>query len=245
MKILVLFDIDGTILKLKDDLSRILFKKILKKIFGREIDNEHLPDFSGVTDLFIIKEIARRTEFPFEILEKEFNAIWENLHSDFEIHVNNENIRIMPGIPELLASLHTDNSICLGLLTGNFKQNAYLKLRHCDFEKYFKFGSYGCDNEDRNMLPDIAIKRANEFYGKDLFNFENTIIIGDSPNDIRCARANCIPVISVATGHFTSLILKEYNPDYLFEDLSDTSNIIKTIHKHFNSELYEKNNNSN
>jgi len=245
MKILVLFDIDGTILKLKDDLSRIIFKKILKKIFGRDIENEHLPDFSGVTDMFIIKEIARRADFPFEILDEEFDAIWENLHTDFEIHCNNENIRIMPGITELLERMHKDNSFILGLVTGNFKQNAYLKLRHCNFDKYFTFGAFGSDNEDRNILPPIAIQRANEIFGIDLFSNENTLIIGDSPNDIKCAKANNIPVISVATGHFTSDILKEYYPDYLMKDLSNAATVIKTIHNHFNSVPHEKNNYSN
>ncbi|MCZ7668668.1 MAG: HAD hydrolase-like protein [Chloroflexi bacterium] len=77
---------------------------------------------------------------------------------------------------------------------------------------------------DRNRLPEIAMKRAQELTGES-FTGSNTVVIGDTPADILCARAGKATAVAVASGWHGSHTLAKYKPDHLLEDLSDTQNI--------------------
>ena len=103
-----------------------------------------------------------------------------------------------------------------------------MKLKAFNFDKYFPFGAFGCDHEDRNKLPPIAIDRANVYLGSDVFSTANALIIGDSPKDIECAKSNNLPVLAVATGNADMKMLDVYNPDVVLNDFSDY-NVTKKV----------------
>lgn len=241
MNILVLFDIDGTILKMKWGVSREIFAGYLVKLFGREIPDKNIPNFHGMTDMQIIKEIAENINFPFEKIQNRLYDIWEELSDDFASHCTKENIELMPGIVNLLELLDSDDRIKLGLLTGNIKRNAYAKLDAYNLSRFFPVGAFGNDGYDRNTLPKIVFERANNFWYGSKFNANNSMLTGDSPRDIECGKVNSIAVLAVATGGIDAEILKEYNPEYIFEDFSDYKTVYKTIINHFDN---EENNNS-
>jgi len=243
MKILVLFDIDGTILQMKNGISKKIFSNYLEKIFGSAVHRAEIPDFHGMTDLQIIREIAKSINFPIEDVEDRIYEIWSDLSADFSKYCIKENINLMPGILKLIELLEKDEIICLGLLTGNIKQNAYSKLNTYELGSFFPVGAFGDDNHDRNVLAGIAINRANIYYGE-TFSSKNTVIIGDSFRDIECGKKNQIPVIAVSTGGASKGTLTEHNPEFLYDDFSDYNKVHKTIIKHFELE-YEENNNSN
>lgn len=235
MDYLVLFDIDGTLLQMRKGQSVKLFTIMIEEIFDRDISELEIPSFAGKTDLQILKEIAELSEIPFESLDMSIERIWERSLELFREYCTVEHIDLMPGIRELIPELDKRENIQLGLLTGNFKGNAYMKLKVFGMDKYFPFGAFGSDNENRDLLPPIAISRANEFRGDELFSKDNTLIIGDSPLDVQCGKASDIPVISVATGLFSKEELEDNDPDVVFEDFRDTG---KTIDKIF--EILEK-----
>jgi phosphoglycolate phosphatase len=228
-QILILFDIDGTILKYKRALSRELFRDIIKKIFNVEIPYSSLPSFAGMTDLQILKDISSNIGIKAEDLHKEMPILWVNLFSEFKKICNTDNVELLSGAKELINLLANDENLQLGLLTGNFKENAYLKLNIFDLGKYFPFGAFGNDHENRNELPPIAIKRANEFANYNKYLKDNTVIVGDSPRDIECARVNSIPVLAVSTGGFTAEELKKYKPDFIFDNLTDYKFVFDTL----------------
>jgi phosphoglycolate phosphatase len=109
---------------------------------------------------------------------------------------------VLPGIPELLSELDAHENVRLSLVTGNFEPVARLKLGHAGIGDHFpsRQGGFGSDDEDRAALPHIARKRA----GHDGIEFprERTIVIGDTPRDIACARADDVRCFAVATGPF-------------------------------------------
>ena len=88
----------------------------------------------------------------------------------------------------------------LGLVTGNFEPVARLKLRQAGIGSFFAGcpGGFGSDSEDRAGLPAIARRRAGD--GGRPFPRERTVVIGDTPRDIACARADGLRCIAVATG---------------------------------------------
>lgn len=229
LKYLILFDIDGTILNFKSGLAKEIFSQMLEELFETEIPDEAVPKFAGMTDLSILRAINDYMGRDFKAIETNLSQIWNNMLDLFEEHTTEENIELLPGVFELVEKMHHDESIQLGLITGNISQNAYLKLKAHGLDKYFPFGGFGSDLEDRNMLPALAISRANSLAGKDVFNKYNTAIIGDTWRDIQCANINDIISCGVATGMFSKEQLKVYEPDLLFDDLSDTGKIYNSI----------------
>jgi phosphoglycolate phosphatase-like HAD superfamily hydrolase len=108
--------------------------------------------------------------------------------------------RVLPGIPELLNWLQGEPSVTLSLVTGNFEPVARLKLTRAGLGAHFRHGEggFGSDSEDRTDLPHIARKRAG--IGGVAHPREDTIVIGDTPRDIVCARADGVRCLAVATG---------------------------------------------
>jgi HAD superfamily hydrolase (TIGR01549 family) len=105
---------------------------------------------------------------------------------------------LVPGMPELLSSLAGHDGVQLGLLTGNFEPVARLKLSRAGIGKWFPSGqgAFGSDSEDRAALPAIARRRAGHVAR------EQTIVIGDTPRDIACARADGVHCVAVTTGQY-------------------------------------------
>lgn len=239
-KYLVLFDIDGTILKFKHYLAKKLFSELLQELFDKAIPETAIPDFHGMTDLQILKIISDNIGFPYSKTEILLPQIWNKMLSVFEQHTNDDNVSILPGVEKLIIELSTRNDVALGLLTGNFYANAYLKLKAVNLDTYFHFGAFGDDSFDRNNLPMIAINRANNYFEQSYFSNQNSIIIGDTHRDEECARVNNIKCICVSTGNQSFQELNKLSPDALFHNLSNTELIKNTIFDLLN----EKNNNS-
>jgi phosphoglycolate phosphatase len=103
---------------------------------------------------------------------------------------------LVPGIPDLLAWLGGRGGVKLGLVTGNFEPVARLKLTRAGIGKWFGAGGFGSDSEDRAALPAIARRRAGRVPRA------QTIVIGDTPRDIACARADGVRCVAVTTGQY-------------------------------------------
>jgi phosphoglycolate phosphatase-like HAD superfamily hydrolase len=231
MKYLFLFDIDGTLLSLQLGRSRVLFARMLKDIFGVDTPDISMPSFAGMTDLQILRELSEALGISFEETRARLPEIWQTMLRYFREYCTPEHINLMPGIKSLVPRLAGDNRVQLALLTGNFRENAYLKLSSWGLEEYFPFGAFGSDRDSRNELPPLAIERANDHAGGEIFGSHNTLIIGDSPRDIECARENKLPVAAVATGTFNREQLEAYSPDMLFDDFRDNEYVIEQFFK--------------
>lgn len=226
--ILVLFDIDGTILKMKQYHSKSIFNKCFRDLFNIDVPEELMPNFSGMTDLSILEEIALAGGISIDSVLSRTDEIWDYLIAEFQNESVLSNLILLPEIKELIDTLNSDERVHLGLLTGNFKANAYLKLSRFALDSYFPIGAFGCDEADRNMLFPLAIKRAKSFWNKE-FIPERTIIIGDSPRDIECAKENSAISVAVCTGFHTKLQLQPSKPDYIFSDFSQHDGKISKI----------------
>lgn len=235
MKYHILFDIDGTILTFRHGIAKRLFAEMLESLFKREVPDDAIPHFHGMTDLQIIKSITCNIGLTFEDISDKIPEIWKSMIKMFEEYSIPENITLHPGIIELIEELNGDNNFTLGLVTGNFIENAYLKLSIAGLDKYFPTGAFGCDSADRNMLPPIAIERANKYYKSTEIKSSNTLIIGDTFRDIECAKHNNIKVISVATGGFCVDELSKFEPDIALNDLSNTNKSLDIIYNLLNS----------
>ncbi|MBN1279578.1 MAG: HAD hydrolase-like protein [Chlorobium sp.] len=228
LKKLVLFDIDGTLLKVSSINRRILMDALLE-IYGTE-GSAATHDFSGRMDSTIIYDVLDGTGLTRHAIEGKFDAAKQSYIRRFRKETKTSDITLLVGVRELLNDLASRSNILLGLLTGNFEASGRHKLQLPGIEHYFSFGAFADDGFHRNDLPSVAVERAYRITGK-RFIGQDIVIVGDTVHDITCARVLDGRSIAVATGNFSMDELQKHKPSDLFENLSRTENVIHSILK--------------
>jgi phosphoglycolate phosphatase-like HAD superfamily hydrolase len=224
---LILFDIDGTLIRSHGG-GRAAMQAALEEVFGTAgpIDNYRM---GGKTDARIIMDLLAGSGIETADIEAQLPTIYELMTTKAHMIFPDKKMVQCLGVPELLTALNEQNDVLLGLLTGNNHLTAPLKLAAADIHpEQFRLGAYGSDAQDRNDLPVIAWQRAKELTGID-FDGKNTVIIGDTPADILCARAGQATAVAVASGWHAANTLAQYRPDYLFDNLADTQEVLAAL----------------
>lgn len=222
---LLLFDIDGTLVNMKGS-GRDASNRVFEKYFGIKNAFNKIP-LMGRTDTYIWKMVCQKNNIPLENFKKLKNILLREYYKFLkEELIKHKDAYVYNGIIEILN--YSNNKHHLGLVTGNFKKSAYIKLKHFKLDKYFSVGGFGEDNEDRVKVTKIAIKRAKKFYNKN-FNNSEIFIIGDTPFDIESAKKTKTISVAVATGGFSYNELKKFNPDFLFHSFENYKEFLKII----------------
>jgi phosphoglycolate phosphatase-like HAD superfamily hydrolase len=224
---LLLFDIDGTLIK-GDQAGRLAMGAALEYVFGTR-GSLDTYSMGGKTDLGIVSDVLIEAGLNQEEIDSKI-AYFYKVMAEFahEIYPTRA-IDACPGVQSLLVQLRDRDGVLLGLLTGNAQTTAPLKLAAAGIDPdQFVVAAFGSDNVDRNNLPAIALHRANAMM-EEIITGENVAIIGDTPADVACARAGGATAIAVASGWHTADTLLQYQPDYLFADLSDTAAVLKVL----------------
>jgi phosphoglycolate phosphatase len=134
---------------------------------------------------------------------------------------------ILPGAEELLRAL-TGQGHALALVTGTISEVARVVLSRTELERYFPVCACGDEEEDREELLQLAIRRAHEAYGLYAAS-DRLVVVGDAPRDIQAGRAVGARVVAVATGHHTEPVLAAYEPDVVLPDLRDRNAALAAI----------------
>lgn len=210
---LILFDIDGTLLYAGKTPSEV-FAESIGFIIGKTVE---FPKqiFFGRTDTFIIREMLRQhLATP---ADGEYHRIREHfIHSMKEHFPHSDDGFLIPGVREYLDTLKNESDIHLGLVTGNFKETAFVKLSRFGLDDYFETGGFGDEAEDRQELLRQAVEKATRHYGK-CFSSEQIVVIGDTLHDIHSAHH--WGYRSVAVSHIRNKdTLLEGKPDILIEN---------------------------
>jgi phosphoglycolate phosphatase len=126
----------------------------------------------------------------------------------------------LPGAQEMIAALRTlARSPAIGLLTGNIRLGAQIKLNHYKLWDQFQTGGFGDDHEDRNRIAIIARDRGIELL-KEKLRGDQIVVVGDTPRDIECGKAIEAQTLAVATGSYGLEQLKEHKPTWAVETLA-------------------------
>lgn len=224
---LFLFDIDGTLLT-AGGAPRRAFRRALIEHFGTDGD-EARTDFSGKTDPEIVYELMGGAGFGDDRIEARIEALFDHYLDELEQELAGEaGHRLHPGAAEVVAALAADPRVVLGLVTGNVERGARLKLERFDLWRPFAVGAFGSDDRERDRLPAIAIERARRLIGHP-FEGHDTVVIGDTPADIRCARAAGALAVAVATGRPTRAELEACGPDLLLDSLEEWPRLLAEL----------------
>jgi len=214
VKKLVLFDIDGTLIDSGEAGSRAL-----DRVFEERFSINHA--FSGIqcagkTDILIIREGL--SLHGLDARDGLLPLIIADYLKHLKITIQNKDKQLLPGVTEFLDALKARKVHTLGLLTGNLREGARIKLEPFGLNQYFGFGAFGDDHEDRNRLLPVALERFREKTGR-AARYEDCLVVGDTPRDVECSKPYGAGALAVATGPYPYEALLQTEADYVFRDL--------------------------
>ena len=219
---LILFDIDGTLLKGRRRL-RAWFKESLEAVYG-SAGNIDGHSFSGKTDPQIVAELMSGAGLPADLVARRLPRLKEVYLRRLEEELEVTDLELLPEVRALLARLEEIEEVTVGLLTGNWEGGARCKLSRLGLNRFFEFGAFGDDRADRTDLPPVALRRAARARGRS-FTARETLIVGDSPLDVACARAHGIRAAAVTTGYTGLDQLEASGADWILSDLGEIGRI--------------------
>ncbi len=230
---ILLFDIDGTLVNTGGAGMRALVQAVESLYPDRVEAAGGTPqlDLAGSTDSGLVMQIFAElgvVDSPGE-RERFYDSYLAHLRAN--LGERGTNGTLLAGVVPLLdhlAPLSGAGEVMVGLLTGNTAEGARVKMDYYGVASHFPFGSFGDDHHDRDQLGPIAVRRAGDHSGRDLSKAPVTVI-GDTPKDIRCARAFGARVLAVASGGVERDALAAYEPDVLLPDLADLKEVISAL----------------
>ena len=223
---LLLFDIDGTLV-LTGGAGERAMNRAFAELFGIARGFEGIP-MAGRTDPIIVSEALARAGIDAteagvaRFRERYFARLAE------ELGVPAPRKGMMPGIRPLLDVLEARPDAFLALLTGNYAEAARIKLGHFDLWRYFACGAFGEDAAERAQLVEVALRRCRALGSPEVAPGD-VFVVGDTPLDIACAKANGAKAIAVATGPYAAAQLRESGADVVFEDFSETTGFLAFV----------------
>jgi phosphoglycolate phosphatase len=194
--VLLLFDVDGTLLLKATAAHVAAVREALREVYG--VAEPSKVDAAGRTDYEIARAVCLLdgvTAERFDAGREEFRIACVAAYA--RLCPDDLSEFVAPGVTDVLGALARRDGTHLALLTGNLEPIARLKIGRAGLGHYFEpgQGGFGSDHEDRTELPAIARRRAGYPRAK-------TVVIGDTPRDIACARADGVRCIAVATGPY-------------------------------------------
>jgi phosphoglycolate phosphatase-like HAD superfamily hydrolase len=228
---IILWDIDGTLVRSRrNGFFKDYTAPVLLRAFGTAGRLGEIP-VSGMTDLQIVSEALRDEGFTAEQVRGRAAELVPLYLEELERLTRAEEIfYALPGAHAALEALEREPRYLNSLLTGNVEPAAHLKLRLVGLSDFFRLpGAFGEDSHDRRDLPAVARDRLSRHLQVDL-DPEQLVVIGDTPNDIACARHFGARAVAVATGRsYTPADLLAHSPDALLPDLEDTGLLLQTL----------------
>jgi phosphoglycolate phosphatase len=213
----ILFDIDGTLIN-TGGAGAASWRLAFDDLYGIPADIGKFTD-TGMTD----PAVGRKT---FESVLKrdperrEFTKLMER--RNFYLHQTvqeSKGYEVLPGVNELLSEL-IEHGYLLGLVTGNVEAAAHIKLHRANLNRFFSFGGYGSDSDDRGQLTKTALSRASQVYGEEIKR-DRAFSVGDTPLDVTGAHAAGIQCVGVGSHHYSKDQLREAGADYAISSLEE------------------------
>ncbi len=231
---ILLWDIDGTLIR---SVRKGAFKEytvpVLESVFGTSGRLAEMT-VSGMTDMQIALEALAEAGFTPEQVRARFGELRERYVEAVERATSASGaeplFEVLPGVRELLAAVEAHPRYASALLTGNVEAVARLKMRLVGLSDFFRLpGAFGDDSHDRRDLPALAARRIQRRLRLRL-SPEQFIVIGDTPNDIACARHFGARAVAVGTGRANNAdTLLPHRPDLFLADLSDTAAVVRAL----------------
>lgn len=229
---ILLWDIDGTLIRsVRIGAYKDYTIPALEDVFGTSGQLSQMK-VSGMTDLQIVAEALRDEGFTPDDVRERLDQLRKRFMEEMQKATGNDErfFEVLPGVREVLQAVADHPRYSSALVTGNIEPAAYHKIELVGLSAFFELpGAFGDESHNRNDLPALAAERIRKQLQVDLAPAQ-FIIIGDTPNDIACARHFGARSLAVGTGRFYSEAeIRKCGPDAWLADLSDTELVMKTL----------------
>lgn len=226
---LVLFDVDGTLMVTGGATSRCI-RQTCERVLGDQFTwSKFAP---GLLDPQIFSHLAAASGFDDVSQHQDRYRQMYLQELERELERCRADVQVLPGVRELLDQLGAAQQrgrVVLGLLSGNYAQAVALKLRAAGLDPaVFPITAFAEDGEQRSDLLAVAMRRYAERTGEPP-EPANVFIIGDTPNDIRCAHAHGCVSVAVATGWYSADDLREAGADHVVANLADPAPLLSLL----------------
>jgi phosphoglycolate phosphatase len=225
--VLLLFDIDGTLLIGAAGAHRDAIHEALRVVHGVTRPARRPLEVAGRTDADIARYLLLAAGVSArQIDERADDVRIAACEAYARLRPDDLSAHVAPGMVELLERLSEREDTLLALVTGNYEPIARLKLEAAGIGRFFARGQggFGSDHEDRTMLPQVARRRAGGDGGEPWPRSE-TAVIGDTPRDIACARADGVRVAAIATGPYGAGDLRQ--ADAVAQDAAELGAVLE------------------
>ena len=226
----VLFDIDGTLI-LTGGAGQRTFVETFRHDFEIPEPTGKVA-FAGRSDRAIALDLMELNGV--EPSEENWHRFQQGYCQRLQTELDSCTGEVLPGVLELLDTLEPMEHVALGLLTGNLQHGAQAKLRHYGLAERFAFGGFGDHHTERNDIATSALQAAQHHANANSNGAPSTVtgamVIGDTVNDITCARSIGAFAVAVQTGNTPVEELAACEPDLLLADLSDYQALLDEIH---------------
>lgn len=228
---LLLFDIDATLLLVRDAIGRHVVADSFATAYGVDV-RTHLEgySFAGRTDRAIVADLAAAAGVAPDVADHGWERYRSHVEQQMLDRVSASSVDVLPGVPALVSTLMTQGAHTLALVTGNIRGVAFHKLAMAGLDHAFVHGAFGCEHANRSMLPPLALQRVNAAHGT-AYRPEDCVVIGDAVNDVRCALDNGMKAVGVATGGIDASTLRSSGASVVFESFADVDNVIERLHQ--------------
>ena len=214
---LLLFDVDLTLVNTGGAGLRAL-DQAFREILGIHDAADGVAPH-GKTDPAIVREICSKRgltdvgeldDFTDRVLMRYTEFLKDEV-------ARSDKYRVLPGVQSILDDAGLREDVILGLATGNVEVGARIKLERGGLNRYFPFGGFGSDSEDRTEVVAAAARRASAL-GEPIHP-DQTFVIGDTPRDVLAGKAAGFRTIAVGTGNYSTAVLGETGADLVIDDL--------------------------
>ena len=223
-----LFDIDSTLLRTRGA-GRAAFAETFRAEFGVEGIRGDVS-YAGRSDRAIVSEVF--AQHGIEDRPDTWGRFRQGYLPRLERTLATRRGCLLPGVLPLLRAIRERSDVVAGIVTGNVAAGAWLKLRHYGIDSFFDFGGFGDHHHDRGGIAADALDAADAWL-RTTHRLSakpgSTTVIGDTPEDVRCARCIAAKVIAVATGESSLSELAAAAPDHALPDLTDRDAVLGII----------------
>ncbi len=215
MSLLVLFDIDGTLLRRAGPAHGQALEDAVRLETGIRVSMANIPVY-GMLDRDILTQMMAEAGMKSSAIRTAMPAVVARAQRLYHRRCPDLRERVCPGVRPLLGRLGRRQAT-LGLVTGNLSAIGWRKMRQAGLDHHFHLGAFADQGKTRGILAGLAAKQARSAGWAT--RKTPTYLIGDTANDIIAAKENGMVSIAVATGHYGVDELKKHGPDILLEDL--------------------------
>lgn len=216
---LLIFDIDGTLIS--TPAGRHAFNRAIERVYGLR-DAARKVAMAGRTDPAIFADICKEHGLD----PASFGAWKLEFIAQLAEAMNEDPGHVLPGVRNLVEACANEPGFHLALGTGNVEEGARLKLAPHDLNRYFPLGGFGADGDTRDEVIASGIAKAQARHGRP---FDRVIVLGDTPHDIGCGKANRCLTVAVATGPYPMAALQDCTPDLTLPDFAATDQVLRLL----------------